>query len=213
MNTSKIDALAMAAEASAGEIQSEKTAHEQNQDVSFEPSPSNPNPSKRSDGLDVPSVEAPLSRAESPRSLNGEESELAASTANHSTPAAVAPTNNKRKPSFVDKLHAILSDKNCVDIITWLPSGKSFVILDKAGFTKAVLPVYFKEAKFGEHRISNRFSFAHITLSMRSLIPHSNFILVFPLSRLVRRIIRKTHQKMGLSFCLCRRDEVDRLHA
>ena len=162
INTSKIDALAMAAEASAGdsagEIQSRKTAH--TQDVLSEPSDSS---KLRADGLDVPSVEEAASSHTNPRqSLNGESMPVA-SLANHDTPAA--PTSNKRKPSFVDKLHAILSDKNCSDIISWLPSGKSFVILDKAGFTKTVLPVYFKEAKFGKYRITRSlFSFAHIML-------------------------------------------------
>lgn len=152
----------MAAEASAGdsaeEIQSRKTAH--TQDVLSEPSDSS---KLRADGLDVPSVEeAASSHTDPPQSLNGESMPVA-SLANHDTP--VAPTNNKRKPSFVDKLHAILSDKNCSDIISWLPSGKSFVILDKAGFTKTVLPVYFKEAKFGKYRITRSlFSFAHIML-------------------------------------------------
>lgn len=62
--------------------------------------------------------------------------------------AARAPSSSRRKPSFADKLHAILSNKQLANIITWLPSGKAFCVLDKDSFTKKVLPTYFREAKF-----------------------------------------------------------------
>ncbi|KAL7505925.1 hypothetical protein ACHAXN_003314 [Cyclotella atomus] len=62
--------------------------------------------------------------------------------------AAHAPPNSIRKLSFVEKLHAILSNKHFAKIITWLPSGKLFCILDKEKFIKKVLPMYFREVQF-----------------------------------------------------------------
>jgi hypothetical protein len=62
-------------------------------------------------------------------------------------PLPVLP-NMKQKLTFVDKLHAVLADEECNSVISWLPSGKSFVVLDKEQFAKTVLPKYFKEAKF-----------------------------------------------------------------
>jgi hypothetical protein len=61
---------------------------------------------------------------------------------------ASAPSSSRRKPSFADKLHAVLSNKHLANTVTWLPSGKAFCILDKESFTKKVLPTYFREAKF-----------------------------------------------------------------
>jgi hypothetical protein len=62
--------------------------------------------------------------------------------------ASGALSNSRRKPSFADKLHAILSNKNLANIITWLPSGKSFCILDKEIFVRKVLPTYFRDVQF-----------------------------------------------------------------
>jgi hypothetical protein len=58
------------------------------------------------------------------------------------------PAKGNRKPGFADKLYEILSDKKLSPIISWLPSGKSFCIMNKTQFTKVVLPMYFKESKF-----------------------------------------------------------------
>jgi hypothetical protein len=56
--------------------------------------------------------------------------------------------SNSRRPRFVDKLHAILSDRSAKSIITWLPSGKAFVILDRSEFTSKILPRYMRETQF-----------------------------------------------------------------
>lgn len=42
----------------------------------------------------------------------------------------------------------VLSSKNHVDVIAWMPSGKSFSILDSKRFVADVLPGFFKNAKF-----------------------------------------------------------------
>jgi hypothetical protein len=62
--------------------------------------------------------------------------------------------------SFAENLYVILADKHLDNIIMWLPSGKSFCILDKERFTKKVLPTYFREVKFESFsRRINRWGF------------------------------------------------------
>jgi len=56
--------------------------------------------------------------------------------------------NDKRKKSFPETLMDILSSKDIGDMITWLPRGNAFVILDKANLTKHVLPLYFKQIQY-----------------------------------------------------------------
>jgi hypothetical protein len=50
--------------------------------------------------------------------------------------------------NFVAALHAILSDRSAESIITWLPCGKSFVILDRTEFASKILPKYMRQAQF-----------------------------------------------------------------
>ncbi len=42
----------------------------------------------------------------------------------------------------------VLSDSNFNDIITWTPSGKSFIIVNPKAFVADILPEHFKSAKF-----------------------------------------------------------------
>eukprot|EP00581_Thalassiosira_minuscula_P017495 CAMPEP_0183711532 /NCGR_PEP_ID=MMETSP0737-20130205/7016_1 /TAXON_ID=385413 /ORGANISM="Thalassiosira miniscula, Strain CCMP1093" /LENGTH=428 /DNA_ID=CAMNT_0025940067 /DNA_START=69 /DNA_END=1355 /DNA_ORIENTATION=+ len=61
--------------------------------------------------------------------------------------AATAPSR-RRKPNFSEKLHSVLSSKECRHAIAWLPSGRSFCITDQEEFVKKILPKFFREAKF-----------------------------------------------------------------
>jgi hypothetical protein len=45
------------------------------------------------------------------------------------------------------QLMEILDDENNADIITWLPHGKGFIIVDKKRFAEETLPTAFKKAK------------------------------------------------------------------
>lgn len=56
--------------------------------------------------------------------------------------------DRRRKPNFAEKLHAVLSNKDCRHAVAWLPSGRSFCITDQEEFVKKILPKYFREAKF-----------------------------------------------------------------
>ena len=47
------------------------------------------------------------------------------------------------KETFPMKLHALLADSAVCDIISWLPQGKSFVVLRPDMFASRVLPRYF----------------------------------------------------------------------
>lgn len=57
------------------------------------------------------------------------------------------PPSRRRKPNFAEKLHAVLSNKECRDIVSWMPSGRAFIIKNKADFSKKILPKYLRQAK------------------------------------------------------------------
>ena len=50
--------------------------------------------------------------------------------------------------TFPLKLHAILSDNGFEDIITWLPNGHSWRVLDRHIFEKQVIPLYFRHSNY-----------------------------------------------------------------
>lgn len=65
---------------------------------------------------------------------------------------------------FPHQLHDILSNESHSNIITWLPHGKAFVVLDKKKFTETVSPNYFKETKYESFtRKLNRWNFVRIS--------------------------------------------------
>lgn len=53
---------------------------------------------------------------------------------------------NGKREIFPQRLLAILNDKSLTDIITWLPHGRSFVIIRPDVFTEKVLPKYLPPA-------------------------------------------------------------------
>ena len=147
MNTSSIHALAIAAEARSNEAKAELRR------VSIASSglqvatglPEDDKPSPKADVAAMAASIPPLPAL----TLTA----AAASPASTGTPKPnqerpAAQPASRRKPTFSEKLHAVLANKNLQSIITWLPSGKSFCILDKDRFTRQVLPAYFREAKF-----------------------------------------------------------------
>lgn len=156
MNTSSIDALALAAETRA-ECE-EKARAQAGVDVVGNVFVTTP----QSTAIRLPQSNAAVSAKEVSR---------------HSSSAASK--NNTRKPSFPDKLHCILSDRSLGHIITWLPSGKSFCIVNKEAFTKQVLPAFFKESKFESFsRRLKRWGFKKVYTSGRNqiVINHDLFV-------------------------------------
>ena len=58
----------------------------------------------------------------------------------------------------------ILSTDDYIDVITWLPHGKAFIIYKKKKFSAEVLPKYFKQSKFTSFtRKLNRWGFIRVT--------------------------------------------------
>jgi len=45
---------------------------------------------------------------------------------------------------FPESLFAMLSNPELESIITWLPHGRSFIIVDRESLAKQVLPMYFR---------------------------------------------------------------------
>jgi hypothetical protein len=51
-------------------------------------------------------------------------------------------STNSKRVIFPQRLLSILSDKSLLDVVTWLPHGRSFVIIRPDVFTEEVLPKY-----------------------------------------------------------------------
>ena len=170
MNTTNIDALATAAAVRADENEQAKATLMRR--VSLMSLPKDNDDTHQSNGS-TPPASTPVSNDEpspnpSPikpfrRSSKGQEV-VAKVVAPHAVlpkqqrtsvkaPFKPKSKSNRRKPSFAEKLHAILSNKHLSPIISWLSTGKSFCILNKEQFTRHVLPFYFREAKFGKRMI------------------------------------------------------------
>lgn len=73
-------------------------------------------------------LEVPLSRTS--KSANGEVS-------------SEATQSDCKKLSFAEQLMAVLDDESYSDIITWMPDGKAFTIVDPKEFTKEHMPRLF----------------------------------------------------------------------
>jgi len=69
--------------------------------------------------------------------------QTAASTASERSKSSRSPANTGPKAKiFPERLMDILNDKSLADTITWLPHGRSFVIIRPDVFTEEVLPKY-----------------------------------------------------------------------
>lgn len=66
--------------------------------------------------------------------------------------------------TFPQKLMEVLSNPEVAHIITWLPHGKGFIILQKRKFAIDVMPLYFKHSKFTSFtRKLNRWGFTRVS--------------------------------------------------
>lgn len=52
------------------------------------------------------------------------------------------------KQSFLYSFHGILSSPEYEDIVTWLPHGRGFIIVDKARFEKEILSTFLPNTKY-----------------------------------------------------------------
>eukprot|EP00956_Cyclotella_meneghiniana_P018920 scaffold31948_cov69-Cyclotella_meneghiniana.AAC.2 len=127
MNTSKIDALAKAAEESS---------------------------QLQNNGTDTPESSIPVKQTE--RS-----------------------SDEQQKMSFADKIDAILAVDEYSSIVSWLPTGKSFAIMDKEQFIKEVLPRFFKDTKFESfHRRLKRWGFRTAYTNGNKQVVYTNDLFI-----------------------------------
>lgn len=74
-----------------------------------------------------------------------------------------ATTAEEEPVTFPQKLMAVLETDQLSDIITWLPHGKGFIILQKKKFASDIMPLYFKHSKFTSFtRKLNRWGFTRV---------------------------------------------------
>jgi len=57
---------------------------------------------------------------------------------------AINKTLPAKEPTFPVKLHMILSNSSLESIISWLPHGRSWRILQQSEFEEKVIPLYFR---------------------------------------------------------------------
>ena len=77
--------------------------------------------------------------------------------------ATFAPAAEDAPCTFPEKLMSVLENDQLSDIITWLPHGRSFIILQKERFTSEVMPLYFEHSKFVSFtRKLNHWGFARV---------------------------------------------------
>ena len=79
-------------------------------------------------------------------------------------PASSRPTAKDAAHTFPMKLHAILSNPEFQDIISWLPHGRAWRILQHRAFEERVIPLYFRHGRYSSFaRQVNGWGFRRIT--------------------------------------------------
>lgn len=68
---------------------------------------------------------------------------MAPAVVNDDDSKRASPTPRSKREIFPERLMAILNDNSLSDIITWLPHGRSFVIIRPDVFAEKVMPTYF----------------------------------------------------------------------
>lgn len=62
-------------------------------------------------------------------------------------PSVRVRSNGRLSRQFPVKLHALLCSGKYEDIISWQPTGRSFIIYSPKEFVKSVMPKYFRQTK------------------------------------------------------------------
>lgn len=77
---------------------------------------------------------------------------------------AMSQTTTAKEPTFPIKLHMILSNPEFQDIISWLPHGRSWRILQQKAFEERVIPLYFRHGRYSSFaRQVNGWGFRRVT--------------------------------------------------
>jgi HSF-type DNA-binding len=87
-----------------------------------------------------------------------------------------------RVPNFPAKMHAILSRQDLVDVICWMPHGRSWKVHKPREFEVSVLPIYFEHSKFSSFiRQANGWGFRRINSGRdRNSYYHPQFLRGLP---------------------------------
>eukprot|EP00549_Striatella_unipunctata_P025424 CAMPEP_0118717628 /NCGR_PEP_ID=MMETSP0800-20121206/28279_1 /TAXON_ID=210618 ORGANISM="Striatella unipunctata, Strain CCMP2910" /NCGR_SAMPLE_ID=MMETSP0800 /ASSEMBLY_ACC=CAM_ASM_000638 /LENGTH=302 /DNA_ID=CAMNT_0006624415 /DNA_START=36 /DNA_END=947 /DNA_ORIENTATION=+ len=99
-----------------------------------------------------------------------------------------------RHHRFPFKLHVILSQEQFGDIITWMPHGRAWIVLDPTRLEREVLPLCFDSPNYSSfNRIVNAWSFRRITSGPdQGAYYHEMFLRGMPhLHQYMRRLPRK----------------------
>lgn len=99
--------------------------------------------------------------------------------------------------NFPQTLLQVISTEAYSDIISWLPHGRGFAILDRERFSNTILPRYFDGAKFPSFtRRLKRWSFVRVPRGPElGAYYNNNFVRDLP--GLVREIMCKTNKQVG----------------
>eukprot|EP00545_Synedropsis_sp_CCMP1620_P001221 CAMPEP_0119021842 /NCGR_PEP_ID=MMETSP1176-20130426/26816_1 /TAXON_ID=265551 /ORGANISM="Synedropsis recta cf, Strain CCMP1620" /LENGTH=292 /DNA_ID=CAMNT_0006976541 /DNA_START=31 /DNA_END=909 /DNA_ORIENTATION=+ len=85
----------------------------------------------------ISSVEISSARLVAPRTIVSDDDEEAKKLAKRS------PSPSSSREIFPQRLMQILADASLTDVVSWLPHGRSFVIIRPDVFSERVLPLYF----------------------------------------------------------------------
>lgn len=99
-------------------------------------------------------------------------------------------TSPGRVPNFPAKMHSILSRPDLVDVVAWMPHGRSWRVLKPREFEKNVIPKYFEHNKFSSFiRQANGWGFRRITQGRdRNSYYHEMFLRGLPhLCKMMKR--------------------------
>mmetsp|Transcript_35916 Transcript_35916/g.66166 ORF Transcript_35916/g.66166 Transcript_35916/m.66166 type:complete len:171 (-) Transcript_35916:139-651(-) len=76
---------------------------------------------------------------------------------------AIQMASNK-EPTFIVKLHQMLSNPDISGIISWLPHGRAWRILQRKAFEDQVIPLYFRHCRYSSFmRQVNGWGFRRVT--------------------------------------------------
>jgi len=106
-----------------------------------------------------------------------------------------------RSQRFPVKLYALLSQPQLSNVITWMPHGRSWKVLNQRAFETAVLPVFFESDNYHSfNRVINAWSFRRKSNGPdRGSYFHELFLRGKPhLQKCMRRLPR-THKKLAMA--------------
>jgi HSF-type DNA-binding len=79
-------------------------------------------------------------------------------------PKSINPSTRNKEPTFPMKLHMILSNPAFQHIISWLPHGRSWRILQQKAFEQRVIPLFFRHGRYSSFaRQVNGWGFSRIS--------------------------------------------------